>query len=251
MDMKISGSGHLPGGEYEAVTISGSGRCHGVIKCKSFHGSGSTHCEDDILCEDSFAVSGSGHLDRNVKAAEIRCSGSFHLGDTAEAQSHARFSGSSRIGGNCISHGELHASGSFCVGGDIEAENARIFGVVECGGLLNAETLYMELESNRSRVTSIGGSSIEIKPRHGSSGRSFTIFGWRISRGERDGGSAGIVLEVAESIEGDEIRIEAVKAGTVVGRTVFIGENCRIGTVRYSESIEVADSAVVENIEKV
>ena len=62
MDMKVSGSGSIPGGEYENVRISGSGKCHGNIKCISFHASGSAHCAGSVECTEEFHVSGSGHI---------------------------------------------------------------------------------------------------------------------------------------------------------------------------------------------
>lgn len=237
MDMKISGSGHIPGGEYEHISISGSGKFLGIIKCKSFRGAGSTHCDDDIICQEGFTISGSGHLNGNLVAGDARCAGSLHANKNVETMSSAHFSGSCRISGKCISHGELKISGSLRVGSGIEAEDVHISGTVECGGLLNAEKLFMELEKGRSHVASIGGSLIEIKPRP--------------RKGNNRDASAGIILEVAEAIEGDDIRLTGVKADIVIGRMVLIGEGCKIGTVRYSERFEIDENAAVRHTEKI
>ena len=37
MDMKISGSGSIPAGEYDVIKISGSGNIGGKVKCTELH----------------------------------------------------------------------------------------------------------------------------------------------------------------------------------------------------------------------
>ena len=58
MDMKISGSSAMPGGEYRTVSISGSGKVQGSLRCESLRCSGSAKVQGDVDC-----------------AGEIRCSG--------------------------------------------------------------------------------------------------------------------------------------------------------------------------------
>ena len=43
MDMRISGSSTMPGGEYDRVSISGSGTVQGDLRCQSLSCSGSVH----------------------------------------------------------------------------------------------------------------------------------------------------------------------------------------------------------------
>lgn len=40
IDMKISGSSTMPGGEYGRVSISGAGKVNGSLKCEELHCSG-------------------------------------------------------------------------------------------------------------------------------------------------------------------------------------------------------------------
>ena len=40
IDMKISGSSSMPGGEYGKVSISGAGKVQGSLKCEELHCSG-------------------------------------------------------------------------------------------------------------------------------------------------------------------------------------------------------------------
>ena len=62
MDMKISGSSAMPGGEYRLVSISGSGKVQGSLRCESLRCSGSARVQGDVDC-----------------AGEIRCSGSSRV----------------------------------------------------------------------------------------------------------------------------------------------------------------------------
>ena len=45
MDMKISGSSAMPGGEYRLVSISGSGKAQGSLRCESLRCSGSARVQ--------------------------------------------------------------------------------------------------------------------------------------------------------------------------------------------------------------
>ncbi len=252
MDMKISGSGSIPGGEYENIRISGSGSCHGDIKCESFHGSGSSHCDGSVGCEDDFHTSGSCHVKGDVKAESIHCSGSQHVAGNMEAETTLHTSGSCHIGKNCISHGELRASGSFSVGGEVEAEKVIFSGVVNCEGLVNAEEISMNLGArNPSRVGALGGSNIVVEYGRFSDGENIGcyFFGIRLGRSKPTEGRKGTILRVKESIEGDEITLEGVETPLVVGKDIRLGDGCRIGTVRYSGVLEVSENAVVENQE--
>lgn len=50
MDMKISGSSAMPGGEYRTVSISGSGKVQGSLRCESLRCSGSAKVQGDVDC---------------------------------------------------------------------------------------------------------------------------------------------------------------------------------------------------------
>ena len=50
MDMKISGSSAMPGGEYRTVSISGSGKVQGSLRCESLRCSGSARVQGDVDC---------------------------------------------------------------------------------------------------------------------------------------------------------------------------------------------------------
>ncbi len=235
MDMKIAGSGKVGPGEYENVKISGTGKIEGPIRCKNMHCAGAVHCYGAIDVGEDIVVSGSAHIKGDLKAGSI----------------HVR--GGVGIDGNCIVQGEIKIAGGFrcdghiksnklCLDGgsraaNIEAEEIRIEGTVVCPGLVNAERIDIKINGTGSEMGSIGGSIIQIRRKQYGISRGFAFF----KRKDEGRGS----LKVKDSIEGDEIVLDHVKANTVVGRIVAIGSGCKIGKVQYSESIEIAPDAEV------
>jgi cytoskeletal protein CcmA (bactofilin family) len=124
IDMRISGSGNIPSGEYNKVSVSGSGNLVGKVRCVSFSSAGSSKGED-IECSESFKVSGSSHFSGNIEAADVKVSGSLK------------------------------------VEGAIESETVKIDGTVNCAGLLNAESIEIKFDRGMN-IGSIGGSKIVI-----------------------------------------------------------------------------------------
>jgi len=55
----------------------------------------------------------------------------------------------------------------------------------------------------------------------------------------------------ANVIEGDEVHLEDTTAETVRGKTVEIGPGCQIGTVEYSDKLDVHPNAEVKDRKKV
>ena len=234
MDMKISGSGSIPAGEYDAIRISGSGRLTGHVKCASMQASGAVHGEI-IDCWGDIQVSGSAHFEKEINTGSMYVSGAVHCESNVTANHEIKLSGGAHCGGK-IKCGELHVSGGFRAKESIEAETVRISGGIATEGLLNAEDIEIKLEgSGKNTVGSIGCSKLLVKRR-----KAFRLFG-----------AHGGTLKVKDEIEGDEIDIEHVTCPRVSGRTVKIGEGCSIDLLQYSESYEIHDKAKVGKIEKI
>ena len=89
------------------------------------------------------------------------------------------------------------------------------------GGLLNAERLKIYLCEDSS-AAEVGGGRITIAQEK--------------KRGRLK----------AQSIEGEELDLEAVEARVVRGNIVRIGAGCRIGLAEYTQDIEIESGAVVE-----
>ena len=243
--MNISGSGRLAAGEYsEEIKVSGSTKIDGSIKCTSFKCSGSTKSIGDIICNDEIRISGAAHIEKKVSASSVHVSGAFKCGECA-AENEIKSSGAFRCEGN-IKCTKLASSGVIYAGEGIEAEEVKISGLIECTGLLNAEKIDIEISGKglSRRIGSIGGSEIKIytdspikKP-----GSRLSLFS-RLVRSS--------CLEIDESIEGDIIALENVKAPKVIGRIVAIGAGCDIENVQYSEDIEIHPDAKIGHYEKI
>lgn len=243
MDMRISGSGTVGAGEYDDVRISGSGRSEGLVRCKSIHVSGAYHGES-IECIEEFHASGSAKNTGDVFAGSMSISGAYKCEGNITVKDSVHISGSFGCGKN-LKAGELKIYGAVKVGGDIEAEHAVIRGGVRCSGLVNAEELeiYLGQSNTGLKAGSIGGSKITVEntgTHH--PGLIEKLFGWNSGSG---------LLEVEESIEGDDIRLERTVAKTVIGRNVVIGEGCKIDLVQYTEGAVISPDAQIGSCEKI
>lgn len=242
MDMRISGSGQITPGEYENIRISGSGRLSGLVRCTSFHASGSAH-GDEIDCKNELKVSGSCSFDKDVHCGSLGVSGAFSCGGNVTARQRLHCSGGAKVTGS-IKCGELQASGGISAGSDVEAETVKIGGKINCGGLLNAEEINI-CSSGSMEIGSIGGSKVVIYLDKGS--KRIERLPLLSSLIHFSGGG----VRVKNAIEADTIALENVKTPRVSGRIVAIGEDCEIDLVQYSEELEVSPKAKVGRTEKI
>ena len=235
--MNFSGAGVIPAGEYdEEIKISGSGHIKGNIKCTEFHSAGMVKGDGDIDCSDSIKISGSLTTKGNVKSGD-----------------KITLAGSATVFGR-IKCEELSTAGTLYTDAGIEAETATIRGMINCGGLLNAEKIDVKINEN-SHAGSVGGGEITIAREHGSAANyNVNVFLplKRLFRNQSSNISVGRgTFTVDEYIEGDTIEIEYVSSPVVTGRIVSIGAGCNIGTVRYSEQCEISPDAKVGSTEKI
>lgn len=246
MDFKVSGSGNIPEGEYENVRVSGSAKLGEKIKCLSLHASGSVK-GGSVVSENEVRVSGSANFSGDLVCRSLSVSGAANIGGDITSGGEVKCSGSVKCGGKIKCAG-LSIAGSANVISDIEGENVRSCGLLNCGGLLNAENVYIML-SRSMEINSIGGGSITVKLDENNAGGIFK----RLVRAvfNTSAASCDAMLNVPSGIEGDTVSLEYVESPQVSGRCVIIGDGCRIGLVQYSESIEISEKAEVGRYEKV
>ena len=228
MNMKISGSGVVPAGEYDDIKTSGSSRLLGEVRCESLCTSGMTRAES-LFCRGKIIGSGKSLFSGSVCAKKIKSSGNFYCAGDIRADS-IESSGSIKCKSK-IKSKYLNSSGVISAS-QIEAENVTVYGALRCEGLLNAENVEI-ISDGKCIIGSIGGSKITVKPRR-----------WIFSFFKRR-------TVVKSTIEGDEITLKKVICPRVSGRAVIVRGGCIIDLLQYSEKIEIARGARVKRIEKV
>lgn len=249
MNMSISGSSSMPGGEYDKVTISGAGHVRGALRCTRLHCSGAAEVEGDVCCAEEIRGSGAVRIAGSAQCGQLSASGSFHVDTSMQVRARASVSGSVQIGtqltadeistSGCLQAGSVRCrsysgSGSCRIAGDLEAESVSLSGGVEIGGLLNAESVA--LSPNRLvRIGAIGGGQIRIV--------SENVPGF-LGLFHSNPGCARI-----GTIEGDDVELEYVEAEIVRGRNVRIGKGCRIGRVEYSAALTAEPGTVGEQVQ--
>ena len=254
---RISGAGHLPGGEYESIHISGSAKIDGDAVCQEdVHVSGAATAKGDLAAKE-IHVSGSLQVEGDVHAEAVRISGSAQFAGSMEVCGEMRVSGSTHFAGGMEVCGEMRVSGSahICKAARIQqlraAGSLRLDEGVECErfethggfaiqGLLNAEKVEIEV-GGACQAGEIGGESVRAY-------RSATAntFLSRLLGGARRASRLSV-----ETIEASQIDLEATRAKVVRGRDVRIGADCEIDRVEYSGTCEIADAAIVRESAKV
>ena len=236
MDMKISGSGNIPSGEYENIAVSGSAKLYGNIKCKSFSTAGVSRGVS-IDCSESLKTAGAASFTGNISAKTISSSGTLSCDGDTTAEGKISCAGSAKISGN-VKCEQISVGGSMKLAKDLEAEKISVQGSIECDGLMNAEEIDIKAQG-RVSLGSVGGSKINISVRKAKRFfASLSIF-------------SGVVKNavVKTSVEGDEIFLEYVNCPRVTGRIVTIGDGCKIDLVQYSETIEISPTAKIGRTE--
>lgn len=222
MDMKISGSGVITAGEYEGISVSGSAKFHGLVRCESLRVAGALSGEM-LECKRDLRISGQCKCSQSIKADEVRVAGALSCG-------------SLKCGSLCI-------AGVTSVDGDIEAETVKVDGILSCEGLLNAEEISIKFEHNMT-LGGIGGSKIIIMKKHREKEKKrLPLFSSLV----RSFGG----VHVKNSVEGDDIALEGVTCARVSGKSIAIGDDCEIELVQYSEKIEISPNAKVGKTEKI
>jgi cytoskeletal protein CcmA (bactofilin family) len=226
---RIMGAGNLPGGKFESLTIQGAGKVTGSVEARSVSLSGASTIEGDVKAR-TFEAKGSSTVQGRIVADEITTGGALKAGGGIKA-------------------GKFEAKGAFSAGGDVEAKTFRASGGFGVEGRIKADEIDIEL-NGRCHAKSLEGAEISVK--RGSSAGS----GAAVSVSVSGHGAVSVVtgsdgnLEV-DSVEGDEVALEATKAKLVKGKRVSIGAGCEIERVKYTEELKVDEDAKVEKQERV
>jgi len=234
-NVSIAGSGRIEGGVYGTVKIAGSGKVVGDLTAEEFKAAGSAKVEGNLKAQ-KFEAAGSFKCEGNLEVEEGEAAGSFAVVGHLKAK-ELRVAGSTRA--KSISGGYLRAGGSLHVEENVEVETFRLTGAFEVGGLLSADRVEVELEG-RAQAREIGGEKIVVRA-------GLKHLGGLLPAALRFIFRPGSPRELfAETIEGDEIELEATESRLVRGERIKIGPGCRIERVEYTETLEVSPDAVVK-----
>lgn len=246
-DMKISGSGSIPGGEYknvkiagsgdilgdikcDVVAISGSGNCKGKISSRELRASGTVTCLDNVEVEEGIKISGSGSFNSSVKSKELCVSGDGSFQGDIKAEI-IKISGDSNIKGN-VSFSNMKICGGVEIQGNCEGNEFIGRGAGTIGGLLSADKIDLKV-ADTWKIKEIGGEEIKVT-KENIKKFLFLTFVFR-NKGKL----------VCDSIEGDNINLEYTECNIVRGHNIIIGEGCSIKKIEYSGNLTIDEKSTV------
>lgn len=236
-DCRVSGSSVIDGGCYNRISVSGSCKISSDVVCREIRSSGSTRACGSVDCSGSVHTSGSFHCGGAMAAQSLTSSGSVKIEKGLTVRENLHSSGGLSTGGD-LKCAQLRCSGGLRVAGDVEAERFETSGGLNVGGMINADEILIQLAVGQNQAGDLGGSKVVVS-QSVSSGLLSSL--WK---------NAGGSLTV-NSIEGDEVELDRVKAKVVRGVHVVIHGGCDIEQVEYTESCTVEENARVGNCVKV
>jgi cytoskeletal protein CcmA (bactofilin family) len=234
-NVTISGAGRIEAGSYGQVRIAGSAKAVGDIEAEEFKTAGSTRVEGSLRAK-RFEAAGTFKCEGDLELEEGEAAGTLRVEGKIRAK-ELKLGGSARSQG--ITGGYLRSGGSLIIDGDVEVDTFRLSGAFQIAGLLAADKVEIQLEGD-CHVREIGGEKIEIKR---ASRISAGLLSNTLEFLFRHGGPKELH---AETIEGDEVYLEATVVKLVRGGKVNIGPGCRIGRVEYTDTLTVEPGAKVE-----
>ncbi len=242
-EVRISGSGYV---SPEEIRVSGSGRLPGGLTVGRLISSGSVSVAGEIRARE-VRLSGSAGVRGDVHAGSLRASGSFGAEGGASGGS-MRFSGSAKIGKGIDIEGGLVAHGFLRAGGDVKAGSVELVGSFDIDGNITTETFTADLRRDRSHVEgSIRANVVDVRRGAGSGSPSFgerlLAYGLRMfGRGEEG------ELHARDIAGRESVHLENVICENVSGGEVTIGEGCKVrGRILYTGSLEVHPEAEVRS----
>jgi cytoskeletal protein CcmA (bactofilin family) len=182
---------------------------------------------------------GGGRIDGNLTSQDAEVNGALSIKGDVTAE-RIKLSGSLNIGGN-MHASEINTKVALKIKGDCEAETFRAAGAFNIGGLLSADNIYVDVVGNCS-AKEIGGEGIEI--------RKSNNIAAQIQRFIKDIFNSRDTL-VVDTIEGDNIYLEATAAKVVRGSNVKIGPECEIELVEYKDQVEISGGSKVREQRKI
>ncbi|MFL6558027.1 MAG: polymer-forming cytoskeletal protein [Bacillus sp. (in: firmicutes)] len=232
-DLVINGFGASNGGQFRVVTLNGRGTVNSDLECIEFECNGSGVVKGNMISE-SAKVNGHAKFRGNIESQKLTIDGSASIDKNLSVEK-LKVSGRASVGGR-VRCEEIKIQGTLTVSEDCEAEIFEAESQFTIGGLLNADTIDIKM-FGECKAKEIGGQTITVKHKGSLVGNLLKSF-------------FKPQLET-ELIEGDKIELENTIAKIVRGNQVWIGPNCQIGLVEYTEEFSMDKKAAVAESRKV
>jgi cytoskeletal protein CcmA (bactofilin family) len=232
-DLVINGFGASNGGQFRVVTLNGRGTVNNDLECVELDCNGSGILNGNVISEKA-KVNGHARFRGSIDSQILTIDGSARIDKNLSAEK-LKVSGKATVGGR-VKCEEIKIQGTFTVSEDCEAEIFKAESQFTIGGLLNADQVDIKM-FGECKAKEIGGQTITVKAKGSLVGNLLKAFFKQ-------------QLET-ELIEGDKIELENTIAKVVRGNQVWIGPNCQIGLVEYTEEFSMDKKAIVTENRKV
>jgi cytoskeletal protein CcmA (bactofilin family) len=232
-DLVINGFGASNGGQFRVVTLNGRGTVNNDLECVELDCNGSGILNGNVISEKA-KVNGHARFRGSIDSQILTIDGSARI-DKNLSSEKLKVSGKATVGGR-VECEEIKIQGTFTVSEDCEAEIFKAESQFTIGGLLNADQVDIKM-FGECKAKEIGGQTITVKAKGSLVGNLLKAF-------------FKPQLET-ELIEGDKIELENTIAKVVRGNQVWIGPNCQIGLVEYTEEFSMDKKAIVTENRKV
>ncbi|WP_251033634.1 polymer-forming cytoskeletal protein [Bacillus sp. ISL-75] len=232
-DLVINGFGASNGGQFRVVTLNGRGTVNNDLECVELDCNGSGILNGNVISEKA-KVNGHAKVRGSIDSKILTIDGSARIDKNLSVEK-LKVSGKATVGGR-VKCEEIKIQGAFTVSEDCEAEIFKAESQFTIGGLLNADQVDIKM-FGECKAKEIGGQTITVKAKGSLVGNLLKAF-------------FKPQLET-ELIEGDKIELENTIAKVVRGNQVWIGPNCQIGLVEYTEEFSMDKKAIVTENRKV
>jgi cytoskeletal protein CcmA (bactofilin family) len=232
-DLVINGFGASNGGQFRVVTLNGRGTVNNDLECVELDCNGSGILNGNVISEKA-KVNGHARFRGSIDSQILTIDGSARIDKNLSAEK-LKVSGKATVGGR-VKCEEIKIQGTFTVSEDCQAEIFKAESQFTIGGLLNADQVDIKM-FGECKAKEIGGQTITVKAKGSLVGNLLKAF-------------FKPQLET-ELIEGDKIELENTIAKVVRGNQVWIGPNCQIGLVEYTEEFSMDKKAIVTENRKV
>lgn len=242
-DLIVNNTGTFEGGLYRFVKINSQAEIRGGLECATLKISSGADISGDVTARecifdantaiggkviaDQMKVSGAATFRGEAGVGELRLSGRLLV-------LASLISNTSLVSGELKVNGKL-AGDSFELSGRVTSEECEMRRFFSSGQfdiqVLRAANVEISLV-NRCRAGIIQSEKLVV--RENPSLRLFP-FAFLLSHQRL----------FADSIEGDEIYLECTQANKVLGNRVIVGKHCKVDTVEYRESFDVAGNGKV------